>query len=533
MVSRLLQRLEACRGWRAGLAAAALGALAAAALPPLFALPVLLIAVPGLLALLAGAPTPRTAFGLGFWFAFGNNLVGLYWITEAILVEAARYWWFVPIAVPGLSAILAVFVGAACAIAWFAPPGWRRLLALAGAWVLGDLARQYIGTGFPWNLWGSVWELPGAPGDLLIQPAAWVSVHGLTLATLLLAGMPRFGWRGWATGGAGLLVWAGFGLWRVTLPEPAAPGITAVLVQGNVAEGQKWDTALMEELWRRHLALTAEGVAKAGPGAKVVIWPETASAYPLQDLAGSRIPPAATAGERADIAAAAGGAPTLIGSIRFDAEGMPRNSLVAFVGDAPVAAVYDKWHLVPGGEYQPSWLPLPVQIAPGSFAFGPGPRTLRIPGLPPVGPLICYEAIFPGEVVDESDRPDWMVNITNDAWFGNSTGPRQHLAAARMRAVEEGLPLLRAANTGISASFDARGRERARLGLDRVGVLVTYLPGKLPPTPFARLGLLIPGGLAALLLWWGLMGEVLPAGLFRKNRTHLPKRIFFAFVNRF
>ena len=132
---------------------------------------------------------------------------------------------------------------------------------------------------------------------------------------------------------------------------------------------------------------------------------------------------------------------------------------------APSRGVYDKWHLVPFGEYIPDWLPLPIMVMPGNgFAAGPGPRTLHVPGLPPFGALICYEAIFPGEIVDRDDRPAWLVNVTNDAWFGNSTGPRQHLAAARMRAVEEGLPLLRAANTGISAAFDAHGHE---LGQDR------------------------------------------------------------------
>ena len=142
-----------------------------------------------------------------------------------------------------------------------------------------------------------------------------------------------------------------------------------------------------------------------------------------------------------------------------------------------IAAIYDKWHLVPFGEYQPDWFPCGIQIVPGGgFARGPGPRTLHVPGLPPVGPLICYEAIFPGQIVDSADRPAWIVNITNDAWFGNSSGPRQHLAAARMRAVEEGLPLLRAANTGITAAFDARGHELARLERATAGALVVPLP---------------------------------------------------------
>ncbi len=177
---------------------------------------------------------------------------------------------------------------------------------------------------------------------------------------------------------------------------------------------------------------------------------------------------------------------------------------MGLVDDGTVAATYDKWHLVPFGEYQPSWVPLPVQLVPGNFEPGPGPRTLHIPGVPPVGPLICYEAIFSGVIIDRADRPDWLVNITNDAWFGNSSGPRQHLVAARLRAVEEGLPLLRAANTGISAGFDARGRVLGRLGLNREGTLLLRLPGALPPTPFARWGLVIPGLLALAAVGGGL-----------------------------
>jgi apolipoprotein N-acyltransferase len=208
--------------------------------------------------------------------------------------------------------------------------------------------------------------------------------------------------------------------------------------------------------------------------------------------------------------------PALVGSVRFDAAGRPRNSLMALLGAGPPAAIYDKWHLVPFGEYEPSWFPLAFQVVPGGgFASGPGPATLHVPGLPPVGALICYEAIFPGQVVDEADRPDWLVNVTNDAWFGNSTGPRQHLAAARMRAVEEGLPLMRAANTGITAGFDAFGHELGRLGMGQPGVRVLALPGRLPPTPFARFGLAVPAGLAVLVLLAG----SLPATLAGRRRS--------------
>jgi apolipoprotein N-acyltransferase len=493
-------RLAGLSGWRADLAALLLGMLSAAALPPVHAIPVLLVAIPGLLVLIGAAPGARGAARRGWWFGFGLNLLGLYWITDAILFEAAAFWWLVPLAVPATAAALGVFVAAAAAVARLARAGWRRALALAGAWTLADLARQFAVTGFPWNPWGSVWAVPGGFGDVFIQPAALVGVHGLTLATLLLAAAPLLGWRGRGALAALFVAWAGFGALRLSAPPPPppAPGLSVILVQGDVAQGQKWDQALALRIFAHYLDLTRQAVARLPAGARsVVVWPETASPFLLQTDAAAR----------EALAQAAGGAVSLIGGIRFDAAGRPRNSLFAVLPDASVAAVYDKWHLVPFGEYIPDWLPLAVWVMPGGgFAPGPGPATLHVPDLPPVGPLICYEAIFGGQIVSPAERPDWLVNVTNDAWFGNSSGPRQHLAAARLRAVEEGLPLLRAANTGISAGFDARGHELARLGVDRTGTLTIVLPGAEPVTMFARIGLIVPLALAFAVLGLGFIG---------------------------
>jgi apolipoprotein N-acyltransferase len=321
-------------------------------------------------------------------------------------------------------------------------------------------------------------------GDIFIQPAALFGVHGLTLATLLLAAAPLLGWRCRIGQAALLVVWIGFGVWRLALPAPPGQGVTALLVQGDVAEGQKWNQALALRIFANYLALTRHGVAGLPPGTRaVVIWPETASPFLLQTDAAAR----------AAIAQAAGGADALVGAVRYDRQGRPRNSLFAILPDARIAAIYDKWHLVPFGEYVPDWLPLAFSVDPGGgFAAGPGPATLDVPGIPPVGPLICYEAIFPGMIVSRTQRPTWLVNITNDAWFGNSSGPRQHLAAARIRAVEEGLPLMRAANTGISAGFDARGHELTQLGLEREGVLTIAIPGALNAPFFAYAGLWVP-----------------------------------------
>jgi apolipoprotein N-acyltransferase len=287
-----------------------------------------------------------------------------------------------------------------------------------------------------------------------------------------------------------------FGVLRLHEPVPEASPLTVALLQGNVAQDQKFDRDLAIRIFRHYLDLAAHSRTQAGGGPLVEIWPETAFPGFLDyDAVARRV-----------IEQATDGAPSLIGSIRFDEFRRPRNSLFAIVDDGAINGIYDKWHLVPFGEYIPDWLPLPIMVLPGNgFSRGPGPRTLHVAGLPPFGALICYEAIFPGEVVDRTDRPTWLVNVTNDAWFGNSSGPRQHLAAARMRAVEEGLPLVRAANTGISAAFDAHGHEIGRLGMQVTGTLEVKLPPPLPETPFARFGLWIPAIASSVALALGLI----------------------------
>lgn len=499
----LFNRIAATRGWRADLIALGLGALSATALPPLYVLPVLLLAVPGLLALIDGTRGMAGAFRRGFLFGLGHHVFGLYWITEAIMLEAARYWWLVPFAVPALSALLALFIGAPCAIARRAPPGWRRVVTLAGAWTLFDLARQYVGTGFPWNPWGSVWAFPGVPGDVMLQPLAMIGTPGLTLLTVLLAGAAMLSWR-WAVGSMTVVVvWAAIGVYRLAEPAPVAPGIDAVIVQGNVSQGQKWDRDSAIEAFNRQLQLTRDGVAQADNHKSVVVWPETSTFFLLQYDADARM---------ALSQAAKPALASLVGGLTFDrpptpdtqATDAPRNSLIAIGPDGALGPMYSKWHLVPFGEYAPSWVPFSIKIVPGHLEFGTGPRTLTVPGLPPFGPLICYEAVFPAQIVDEGARPLWIVNITNDAWFGNSTGPRQHLTAARMRAVEEGLPLVRSANTGISVVFDARGHEMGRTEMNVPAVLVLPIPGARGPTSFSRWGLVIPGLMSLLCVVIGL-----------------------------
>jgi apolipoprotein N-acyltransferase len=257
--------------------------------------------------------------------------------------------------------------------------------------------------------------------------------------------------------------------------------VTLALVQPKFPVPGSYDRPTLLAHWQ-----TLEAMSKAGlnAGATAVVWPEGASPWLLDSDAAART----------QLAQAVGDAPLLAGSFRAMGGDDYRNALVVTQGAGPAVARYDKWKLVPFGEYMPKWIP--VKITPDvlgtGFTPGTGPATLHIPGLPPVGPLICYEAIFSGEVVDERDRPAWLVNITDDSWFGDSAGPKQAFADARLRAVEEGLPLARAANSGISAMVDPFGRVSALLPLDARGVLVAALPGALAPTIYSRLGLALP-----------------------------------------
>ncbi|MGG5810834.1 apolipoprotein N-acyltransferase [Falsiroseomonas sp. CW058] len=491
----LTRRLDGPGFWRALATAFGLGAAAALALPPLHLVPVLLLALPGLFVMATAAPTARRAAWIGLAWGWGFHVAGLHWLTNAILTEVDRFWWLVPVAVPALALPLGAFTIAPALAARAAAPGWPRLLAFAAAWMAAEMLRGVVFTGFPWNLLGTVWAFGGLP----VQSAAWIGVHGMGLVTVLLALSPLLGRRGWIGGGAALAGFALFGLARLWPAEPEPHAVALILVQGNVAQEAKWREDTRLPIFRRYIDLSADGIrlaAEEAPASRpVVIWPETASPFLLANdpeaarLATGPLPP---------------GGLLLAGAVRaqFGADGRASrvwNSLVALDAQGAVLDTYDKAHLVPFGEYMPLRGLLPLRLVHSAIDFeaGPGPRNMVLPGLPGFSPLICYEVIFPGAVTP-ADRPGFLVNITNDAWFGVSAGPHQHLAAARLRAVEEGLPLARAAQTGISAVFDARGREVSRMGLAETGIVLAPLPQAGAPTPVARLGLIIPVALLVL-----------------------------------
>lgn len=512
-LAAIAARMAALSGWRRCGLAALLGVLATVALPPADATPLIVPAFTGLVWLYDGVEGRRAAFVLGWWFGFGFFLVGLYWIGIAMLVDAAQFGWMVPFATAGLSAGLAVFPGLALwllRLSRTAGPG--RVFALAVSWTVLEWLRGHVLTGFPWNLIGYTWTLADAP----IQFAALVGIYGLSLVTVLIAALPA------AAGGPGVAgrrwlplgvavalvaaLWGGGALRLAAAGEAMVPGVKLRLVQADIAERLKWQPEQLAENLQVHIRLSEDGDAAH---VSDIIWPEAAEPYFLAEEPGLRAALARLAPK---------GGLLLTGTLRrAPAEGIATpegaayryyNSLEALDDVGRIVGTYDKFHLVPFGEYVPLRGILPVErLAPGrgDFSAGPGPRTLELPGLPPVSPLICYEAIFPGEVTDPAHPPQWLLNVTNDAWFGTSSGPYQHFESARLRAVEEGIPLVRAANTGISGVVDAYGRVIARLGLGKRGIVDAPLPAAIPGgTPFAhfgQMGLILLLALAATLAW--------------------------------
>jgi apolipoprotein N-acyltransferase len=468
-------RLAALGGWRRWGLAFLCGVFVTLALPPAFFLPALYIAFPVFVWMLAGVTRRRSAFALGWWFAFGYFAAGLYWMGFAMLVHAARHAWLLPFASLGMPAFLALFGGLTAVVVVGGRTHLERGLRLAIAWSAAEWLRGHILTGLPWNLVGHAWAGP----DGLAQSAAVFGIYGMSLfavmSACLLAALADPGRRRMigavsVAGALLLLPWLG-GAWRIAAAPPLGtdvqPNVGLRIVQAGVPQREKWRRDLRARNFNRHLDLS---VRDRPAWVTHVIWPENAATFyvderpELRQLIARALPP--------------GGA--LITGAPRRARDPLRIWNAMFVVDSAAAVIgrYEKFHLVPFGEYVPfrEWLPLD-KIAYGAidYSAGPGPRTLHIPGLPPVSPLICYEAIFPGAVIDDRDRPQWLLNLTNDGWYGHTAGPYQHLTLVRMRAIEEGLPLVRAANTGISAVFDSYGRTLARLGLAEKGVLDTRL----------------------------------------------------------
>lgn len=478
-------RLAALTGRKRAYAAIGLGVLSALAFPPLYILPILLLSLPGLMILADSAKRDRGAFWAGWGWGFGHFSASLYWIANALLLDPLKFGWMIPFAVFGLGGLLGLFIGIALYGARrLAPSGPLRVMLFAAFWMASEWLRTWFLTGFSWNQIASVWVgiTPVAQGVGLIGATAmsFVTILVLTMPSVLAPGgnsTPVNPVKPVAAAWLLLALLAAWGVARVPGAEqPEIPGLRLRLVQGNIPQTAKWQPELLAAHLQDYLHLSA------GPTAEplnAVVWPETAIAYLLDQNPGAR---------GAVAQAAPPGGLVITGVPRATPRGVEPfqiwNSVQAVDELGRIVGSYDKAHLVPFGEYVPlgQYLPLvKVTAGRGDFSSGSGPKTLSLPGLPPVAPSICYEDIFPGEVAPRgADRPLWMLNVTNDGWFGNSAGPYQHFAAARLRALEEGVAMVRVGNTGITGIIDPYGRVVVSLPLGVRDILDGGVPQPVP-----------------------------------------------------
>lgn len=492
-------------GWKRALIALAAGALSALAMAPFNAWPVLFVTFPVAVWLIDGAAAGKSrgvpaAAMAGFWFGLGYFVPGLYWTGNAFLVDAPTFAWLMPFAVLGLPAYLALFPALGFALArliWTRDAS--RVLALAIGLTVSEWLRGHVLSGFPWNAFGYALSEPLA----LAQTASLIGLWGMTFLSVAIFASPAVlidgssrGRKPWIAPVAALALLVAMGVYgtvRLSLQPTALTKVRLRIMQPNLQQDVKFNYAAKAEVMQKYLALSDRASGPQSTGvrdAQILIWPESAFPFFL----------AREADAMAQIAELLPkGTVLMTGSVRAP-DGPPGarvsrayNSIYLIDHDGGVLSVYDKLHLVPFGEYLPfqAWMEklgfVQLTKVHGGFIPGTVRRTMEVPNAPSALPLICYEAIFPGNLAASGDRPGWIINLTNDGWFGNSTGPYQHLQQARLRAVEEGLPVVRAANTGISAVIDPSGRIVTRLGLGIEGVLDASLPAALPPTLYARL----------------------------------------------
>ena len=499
-------------GWpsepRSLLAPLALGLVSAFAFEPVGLWPLMPLAFAALCELIARAPSLKRALLTGWLFGVGQFVLGLNWIATAFTYQSAMPAWLGWVAVVLLSLYLAVYPALATGLAWRIGKGKpvALVLALAGAWALAEWLRAGLFTGFAWNpVAVSLVDTP------LKGLAAGIGTYGLSAIVVLIGGIAWLAARRAfkpALAGATAIALAAILFWPPS-PVPATNLKPIRIVQPNIGQQDKWRPGFDEIAARRLDLLSIQGP----PVTRLLFWPEAAITNPLTDqrpqareLTNDERLRATRSLAPGDLLLTGGLGLTSSDGRRLDGA---TNSVFVMAPLGKIIGRYDKAHLVPYGEYLPMRPLLSAiglsRLAPGDLDFrpGPGPRSVALPGGLKVGFQLCYEIIFSGEVVDRANRPDFIFNPSNDAWFG-AWGPPQHLAQARLRAVEEGLPVIRSTPTGISALIDAQGRLLASVPLGRPGVIDGTLPPPRPPTLFARAGNILPIALGFLLLIAGI-----------------------------
>ncbi len=500
-MDRLANAVILSWGWRRRLIAFGSGAFSALAMAPFFAFPILWITLPILVWLIDGAVEEsrsgrlqrlRPAFAIGWWFGFGYFLAGLWWVGNAFLAEPDEYGWLMPIAVVLLPAGLALFyaIGATLAqLLW--SDDWRRVFALAAGLGAAEWLRGHLFSGFPWNALGYALT----SGEILMQSAALFGLYALNVIAILIFAAPAAmapvvgeSRRNALLPALALVAVAGLGAYGVIRLSNAetsfVPGTIIRIVQPALAQLQKWDASKKDEVLSTYFHLSAPDQAPLKPGT-ILVWPESAFPFPLTEDAG-------TLAAIAELLPA--GTTLVTGAYReeFTPVGPTQyyNSIYVVGDDGTILGAYDKVHLVPFGEYVPLadfFDRIGIhQLVPRGFSPGPARHALTLPSGKSFLPLICYEAIFSGALLGEGPRPDFMLNVTNDGWFGETIGPYQHFHEARVRSVEEGLPLVRAANTGISAVIDPYGRSISQTRLGEPTMIEAFLPAPIAPPFYAQ-----------------------------------------------
>ena len=494
-MERLAGKVILLWGWRRALLAFVAGALLVLTQAPYDFFAAGFVSFPILVWLLDGATSGggrrifarlKPGFATGFWFGFGYFLAGLWWIGAAFLVDAEAYAWAMPVGVLFLPALLAVFYGfAAAAARLFWSDGIGRIAVLAAAFGVGEWLRGVVFTGFPWNAVGyGVMPIP-----LLMQPAAVFGMVGMNTLAVFAFSLPALlgGARHRVAGLVTLLLLAmaqaGFGAYRLhDEPEEGARAIDVRIVQTAIDQVQKWDKEMREKVFRSLLDQSRAAPEDGRKAPTLILWPETSVPY-LFTRDGGAI--AALADALADGQTLIAGAVRVEGNEGAGDKQRFYNSAVVIDDKGGIVDAADKVHLVPGGEFLPfeeffAWLGVDQLVAgPNNFVAGSSRHIIDIGGLRAV-PFICYEVIFADEVYRQSMGGDLLINLTNDGWFGNTPGPYQHLRQAQLRAVQTGLPLLRSANSGISAAIDGKGRVIDAFRLDASGALDVHLDVPLP-----------------------------------------------------
>jgi apolipoprotein N-acyltransferase len=508
-MKHLIESILLSWGWKRYALAFIVGALSVLALPPVGAFPILFITFPVFFWLIDGAAiaTPSggiragvPAFAIGWWFGFGYFLAGLHWVGAALLVEKNIFGWLMPFAVLALSGGLAVFTGLGAAIGrllWSVSP-WR-ILAFAFGLGLSEFLRGHLFTGFPWNSFGYAFTVT----DIQMQVASLIGLYALNVITIFCVTSPAVFADPRDAGFARKLpfVFAAaimafqwiYGYARLGNAQTnMVAGVNLRLVQSNLTQEERLDTKKREEIVERLVSLSIEPQADSADGAQKqpthIIWPESALPFLITSMPQvlSRIETMLQPGQvliaglaRAEDAGAGAKQKNIF------------NSVYVFNDDGKVIDRYDKVHLVPFGEYLPYESVLegfglkPVASLRG-FSAGARRQLMASLRAPPFAPLICYEIIFPGKIVEAGKRPGWLVNLSDDGWFGRSLGPYQHLHQARVRAVEEGLPVVRVTSTGVSAVIDAYGRMLSTLPLGAQNVIDSGLPQAVSQTRFSK-----------------------------------------------